>query len=70
MIPACLDKIRRLAAARKERGLDFLIAADGGINEATAQVARDASVDVLIAGSAFFGAADRKAAVRRLRGGA
>jgi ribulose-phosphate 3-epimerase len=41
---------------------------DGGINADTAPAARGAGVDVLVAGSAFFNAKDKKALVRRLKG--
>lgn len=68
LIDLCVEKARRLARMRKERGFSFLIAADGGINETTASAVRDAGVDVLIAGSAFFNAPDKALAVRRLRG--
>jgi ribulose-phosphate 3-epimerase len=68
LIVPCLEKARRLAQIRKERGLSFLIAADGGINETTAKAVRDAGVDVLIAGSAFFNAPDKALVVRQLRG--
>lgn len=68
IIPSCLDKARTLARIRSERKLPFLIAADGGINEDTAAEVRAAGVQVLIAGSAFFGASDKAALVRRLKG--
>ncbi|TVQ25716.1 MAG: ribulose-phosphate 3-epimerase [Spirochaetaceae bacterium] len=54
LIPACVEKVRRLDALRSERGLDFLIAVDGGINESTAALVREAGADVLVSGSAFF----------------
>jgi ribulose-phosphate 3-epimerase len=68
LIPQCLEKVKKLAAMRKERGLDFLISVDGGIHEGTAAAAREAGADVLVAGSSFFAAADKAAMVRRLRG--
>ncbi|GHV75002.1 hypothetical protein AGMMS49940_23040 [Spirochaetia bacterium] len=67
IIPECFDKVRALAALREAKG-DYLISVDGGINESTAQAAREAGVDVLVAGSSFFGAADKAALVRRLKG--
>ena len=42
---------------------------DGGINAETVERVRDAGVDAIVAASAFFGAADRPAMVRALRGG-
>ena len=68
LIPACLDKVRRLERIRVESGLSFLISADGGLNEKNAASAREAGVDVLVAGSAFFGARDKAAVVKALRG--
>ncbi len=68
LIPACLEKARRLSRIREERGLSFLISADGGLNEKTAAAAREAGVDVIVAGSAFFAAPDKAAVVRTLRG--
>jgi ribulose-phosphate 3-epimerase len=72
VIPECFEKVRELAAAREPlrkaaRG-DFLLSVDGGINETTARSAREAGVDVLVAGSAFFNAPDKQALVRRLKG--
>lgn len=68
LIEICLDKIRSLAAIRKERKLSFLIAADGGINAETAPLVRNAGADVLIAGSAFFSARDKKKLIKALKG--
>ena len=68
LIPATLDKVRALCKEREERGLSFEIEVDGGINEKTAPDAIAAGADVLVAGSAVFGAQDRAAAVRALRG--
>jgi ribulose-phosphate 3-epimerase len=68
LIPACLEKVKNLVRLREQKGLSFLISVDGGINEATAAQARDAGVDVLVAGSAFFNARDKKALVSQLKG--
>jgi ribulose-phosphate 3-epimerase len=68
LLPFCLDKAAELVRLRRERNLAFLIAVDGGINEETAAQVRDAGVDVLIAGSAFFGSDDKKRTMRKLRG--
>ncbi|MBL8965859.1 MAG: ribulose-phosphate 3-epimerase, partial [Spirochaetaceae bacterium] len=55
LIPACLDKARRLAEARRDRGLSFLVSLDGGVNRATLDAAAASGADVLVMGSAFFG---------------
>ncbi|MDR2479324.1 MAG: ribulose-phosphate 3-epimerase [Treponema sp.] len=67
LIPECLEKVSQLAALRKQRGLDFLISVDGGISAETARAAVTAGSDVLVAGSAFFNAADQTALVQKLR---
>lgn len=56
IIRECLDKVRELVGIRKERGLSFLISVDGGINRDTSSAVIDAGADVLVCGSAFFGA--------------
>lgn len=68
-IPAALDKIRRLAALRKEGGHDFLIEVDGGVTLANAAEVLAAGADILVAGSAVFSADDiaaRTAAFKKL----
>jgi ribulose-phosphate 3-epimerase len=68
LIPATLDKARRLAGLRREHGLDFLIQVDGGISRETAARAIGAGVDVLVTGSSFFADPDPADYVRGLRG--
>ena len=53
-----LPKLERLAGWREQDGLDFVLEIDGGINAGTAPLARDAGVDILVAGSAVFRAPD------------
>ncbi len=69
-IPEVLDKV---SAARKlidAEGLSVEIEIDGGIHEDTAALAAAAGVDILVAGSAIFHAADPLAAARSLRAAA
>jgi ribulose-phosphate 3-epimerase len=68
LIPECLEKVKNLALIREKKGLSFLISVDGGINETTAARARDMGADVLVAGSAFFNARDKKGMVSQLKG--
>lgn len=66
-----LETMASVAAAKKyraARGLSFHIEVDGGIYEDTAVTARDHGANVLVAGTAAFGAPDMTAAVRALRG--
>lgn len=65
-MPSALDKLRWLREARAARGLDFLLEVDGGVDENTAPLCVEAGADVLVAGSAVFGAADPAAMVQRL----
>jgi ribulose-phosphate 3-epimerase len=68
LIPECLEKVKKLVRLREERGLSYLISVDGGINPFTAGAAREAGVDVMVAGEAFFKAQDKKALVKLLKG--
>lgn len=67
-IPQVLDKIRNLRGWITERGLDCRIAVDGGITPETAPRVIEAGADVLVAGSAVFGAEDMGRAIAALRG--
>ena len=62
-----LPKIRAAAEMRKERGLDFLITVDGGINVETGRRCREAGADVMVAGTSVFRAKDRAAEIAALR---
>ncbi|GMO45490.1 MAG: ribulose-phosphate 3-epimerase [Termitinemataceae bacterium] len=66
LISACLDKSALLSKLREEKGDDFLISVDGGINETTYIDAALSFADVLVTGSAFFKAEDKKAFVQKL----
>lgn len=63
-IPQSLDKVRRLAAIREEKGYGFLIEIDGGITTENVREATDAGVELAVAGSAVFGAQDIEERVR------
>lgn len=66
-IPYALTKIRQanelLAAAGNTQAV---IEVDGGVNAKTVQAVKDAGASFLVAGSAVFGAANRKAAIAAL----
>jgi ribulose-phosphate 3-epimerase len=68
LLPMCLEKVRLLKRIREQKKLRFLISVDGGINEKTAALARDAGSDVLVTGSSFFGSPDKRALVRGMKG--
>lgn len=53
-IPYALDKISELKKIRAERGLDFNISVDGGVNEKNFSKIAEAGADILVSGSSFF----------------
>ncbi len=63
--PAALDRLRALARARRGRPIE--IVADGGIHTGNVADVVAAGGDVIVAGSAIFGAKDRLAAMRALQ---
>jgi len=67
LIPECLEKLKFLADERRKHGYKYLLSVDGGINSETAASAVAAGADVLVIGSAFFTAPDKKAFVDKLR---
>lgn len=66
-ISEMLDKVRELVALRQENGYHYMIEVDGGINERTAKLCKEAGVDVAVAGSYVFYAADIKKAIRAIK---
>ena len=67
------DMMPKVAAIRRyidERNLDCELEVDGGVTEENAARLIELGADVIVAGSAVFRAADRKAAIAKLRGGA
>lgn len=67
-IPTVLPKIRRLREMITERGLSVDIQVDGGVNLKTAPLVIEAGANIIVAGSAVFGAQDIAAAIKSLRG--
>ena len=64
------DMLPKAVAVRDEcrrRGIDLLIEADGGIGEATIAQAAEAGIDVCVAGTAVFKAADAAQAIAKLK---
>lgn len=66
-MPQMLDKIKKLRGEIDKRNLDIDIQVDGGINEQTGALVREAGATNLVAGSYVFKAADRKLAIDSLR---
>lgn len=67
-ISSTLENVKKIRAFAEDRGLDIDIEIDGGVTAANAQLIREAGANVLVAGSAVFGAADRAAAINAIRG--
>jgi ribulose-phosphate 3-epimerase len=66
-IPQVLPKLRRLRSMIDDGGHSIDLEVDGGIKKGTARQVLEAGADVLVAGSAVFGATDYRAAIRALR---
>ncbi len=69
LIPHTLDKVKTVRAEAERRGLELMVEVDGGVNARTARACTEAGADVLVAGSAVFGAENRAAAIAALRAG-
>jgi ribulose-phosphate 3-epimerase len=67
-IPETMEKVQTAAEWRAQGLADFHIEVDGGINTATAKIAREAGADVFVAGTAVFKASDAAAEIEALRG--
>jgi ribulose-phosphate 3-epimerase len=67
LIPACLEKVKELKAEMARQGLNIPVEADGGIGAANLESVLASGVNVVVAGSALFGAADPMAAVDAMR---
>ena len=65
-IPFSLDKIRRLAAIRRELDLPFKIEVDGGLAHDTVAAIVQAGAELLVAGNAVFGAGQPERDTRAL----
>lgn len=68
-MPETLDKVRHYSALKKEKGYDYAIEIDGGVGVGNADVIRKAGIDIIVAGSAVFGAEDRADSVKAIKGG-
>jgi len=66
-IEPALDKVRRLRRMIDERGLKTRIEIDGGIDLDNVAEVVAAGAEILVAGSAIFGAADPQEATRLMR---
>ena len=67
-IPFCMEKIRETRALIDRVNPNCLLEIDGGVTVENASECIAAGADVIVAGSAVFGAADRAAAISAIRG--
>ena len=68
MLPDSLARIRAMRKYLDERNPRAQIEFDGGITLDNVQEVIDAGVDIVVAGSALFNAADMKASIAAMRG--
>ncbi|MFT9057258.1 MAG: ribulose-phosphate 3-epimerase [Ethanoligenens sp.] len=68
LIADTLEKVSAIRGECERRGLKTDIEVDGGINTETAAAAIQHGANILVAGSAVFGAKDMAAAIAKLRG--
>ena len=68
-MPESLDRIRATRKEAMRLGTELDIEVDGGINPDTAPLVLEAGANVLVAGTAVYGAPDPAEAIRMLRGG-
>jgi ribulose-phosphate 3-epimerase len=67
-IPTALDKVSKLDKIRKENNYNYLIEIDGGANPANSESIKNAGCDIIVAGTAVFGADDRELAIKAIKG--
>lgn len=67
-IDSQLDKVHMLYHTIEDMGYECDIEVDGGINAKTSELVREAGANILVAGSAVYGADDIQAAIDSIRG--
>jgi ribulose-phosphate 3-epimerase len=68
LIERVFPKIERVRETIEKRGLKTILEVDGGVKPSNARRFADAGAEMLVAGSAVFGAKDRAGAIRAIRG--
>lgn len=66
LLPATLDKLRRLRDTVRSRGLQLKLQVDGGIEPANIREVVEAGADIVVTGAAAFQGGDPERAVRGL----
>jgi len=67
-IPHTYVKVRQLKQMISTRCLETMIQVDGGVDPSNARQLEEAGANVVVAGNAVFGAADRNAAIAQIKG--
>lgn len=67
-IASSLKKIAELKKIREEYGYHYDIEVDGGVNTENAALIAEAGADILVAGSAVFGASNVAKAIEKIQG--
>jgi ribulose-phosphate 3-epimerase len=69
-LPGSIEKVRRLRAEASEGGVRLTVEVDGGVDVDNAGPLAAAGAEILVAGTAIYGASDPVAAIGRLRAAA
>lgn len=69
-LPGSVGKVRRLRTEAAEAGARLFIEVDGGVDPGNAGLLAGAGAEILVAGTAIYGASDPAAAIGRLRAAA
>ena len=67
LIPACIGKVTEVRGMLTRANLDAVVEVDGGVNLETAPKLVAAGADMLVAGSALYGAADARAFIETVK---
>lgn len=67
LIPETLEKTKKLKEYLQENNLDTYIEVDGGINKDTINLAKEAGIDIAVAGSAIISAENFKSTIEELK---
>lgn len=63
-----MPKLKKLRQMVREENPTCILEVDGGVDESTCETCRRSGANVMVAGSAFFKAADRAAFVKKVQG--
>lgn len=67
LIPEILEKVKEIKQYLKEHNLETYIEVDGGVNNNTIDMVKEAGIDIAVAGSAIISANDFKQAIKELK---